>query len=92
VPVACGGYRSLGPEVSEIKRMFVTASARRQGHARRVLAELERRVAAHGARRIRLLSTDVLREARALYVSAGYEEAEVVDVGGRRDVWLEKPL
>ena len=43
IPVACGGYRSLGPELAEIKRMFVTADARRQGHARRVLAELERR-------------------------------------------------
>ena len=92
VPVACGGYRSLGPEVSEIKRMFVTASARHQGHARRVLAELERRAAAQGARRIRLLSTEVLREARALYASAGYVEAEVMDVGGRRDVWLERTL
>jgi GNAT superfamily N-acetyltransferase len=92
IPVACGGYRSLGPEVSEIKRMFVTASARHQGHARRLLAELERRAAAHGARRIRLLSTGVLTEAQALYASAGYEEAEVMEVGGRRDVWLEKTL
>jgi GAF domain-containing protein/N-acetylglutamate synthase-like GNAT family acetyltransferase len=91
-PVACGGVRSLGPELAEIKRMFVTADARHQGHARRVLAELERRARAHGARRVRLLSTEVLREARALYASAGYVEAEVMDVGGRRDVWLEKTL
>jgi GAF domain-containing protein/GNAT superfamily N-acetyltransferase len=91
-PVACGGMRSLGPELAEIKRMFVTADARHQGHGRRVLAELERRAAAQGARRVRLLSTEVLREARALYASAGYEEAEVMDVGGRRDVWLEKTL
>jgi GAF domain-containing protein/GNAT superfamily N-acetyltransferase len=92
IPVACGGYRSLGPEVSEIKRMFVTAGARHQGHARRVLAELEWRCKEYGARRIRLLSTEVLAEARALYASAGYEEAEVMHVGGRRDVWLEKTL
>src|SRR4051794_12228213 len=92
IPVACGGYRSLGPEVSEIKRMFVTAGARNQGHARRVLAELEWRCAEHGARRIRLLSTEVLAEARALYESAGYAEAEVMHAGGRRDVWLKKTL
>jgi GAF domain-containing protein/GNAT superfamily N-acetyltransferase len=92
IPVACGGYRSLGPEVSEIKRMFVTAGARHQGHARRVLAELEWRCKEYGARRIRLLSTEVLAEARALYASAGYEEAEVMHAGGRRDVWLEKTL
>jgi GAF domain-containing protein/GNAT superfamily N-acetyltransferase len=91
-PVACGGLRSLGPELAEIKRMFVTAGARHQGHARRVLAELERRAKAYGARRVRLLSTEVLREALALYRSAGYVEAEIMDVGGRRDVWLEKTL
>ena len=69
IPVACGGYRSLGPEVSEIKRMFVTAGARHQGHARRVLAELEWRCKEYGARRIRLLSTEVLRRgARAVRV------------------------
>jgi GAF domain-containing protein/GNAT superfamily N-acetyltransferase len=92
VPVACGGFRSLGPEVAEIKRMFVTAGARHQGHARRVLAELERRAASHGAQRVRLLSTGVLREAQVLYASAGYAEAEVMEVAGRRDVWLEKNL
>ena len=92
VPVACGGVRSLGPELAEIKRMFVTAGARHQGHARRVLAELERRARANGALRVRLLSTEVLHEARALYAAAGYVEAEVMDVAGRRDVWLEKTL
>ena len=47
---------------------------------------------AQGARRVRLLTTEVLTEARALYASAGYAEAEVLDVDGRRDVWLEKHL
>ena len=41
---------------------------------------------------MRLLTTEVLTEARALYDSAGYAEAEVTDVAGRRDVWLEKVL
>ncbi len=91
-PVACGGVRSLGPELAEIKRMFVTADARRQGHGRRVLAELERRAAADGARRARVLTTEVLTEARELYAVAGYAEAEALDVGGRRDFWLEKTL
>ena len=90
---ACGGYRSLGPEVGEIKRMFVTAGARRQGHARRLLAELERRAATQGARRMRLLTTEVLREARALYASAGYVRGRrSIEVDGRRDVWLERTL
>ena len=91
-PVACGGVRSLGPELAEIKRMFVTADARRQGHARRVLAELERRAAEHGARRARVLTTEVLTEARALYAAEGYAEVEALEVGGRRDYWLERAL
>ena len=91
-PVGCGGLRSLGPELAEIKRMFVTADARGQGHARRLLAELEARAAAQGARRIRLLTTAALTEARALYASAGYTEVEVTEVDGRRDAWWEKHL
>jgi len=91
-PVACGGLRSLGPELAEIKRMFVTANARGQGHARRLLAELEARAVAQGARRIRLLTTEALTEARALYAWAGYSEVEVTEVEGRRDAWWEKPL
>ena len=72
--------------------MFVTADERRQGHGRLVLAELERRAAADGARRARVLTTEVLSEARELYAVAGYAEAEVLEVGGRRDFWLEKTL
>jgi GNAT superfamily N-acetyltransferase len=91
-PIACGGVRSLGPELAEIKRMFVTAEARGEGHGRRLLATLEERAAAEGAKRVRLLTTEVLAEARALYASAGYAEAEVLDVEGRRDLWLERYL
>ena len=46
--VACGGLRPLAPGVAEIKRMFVTAPARRRGHARALLAELERLAAEDG--------------------------------------------
>jgi GNAT superfamily N-acetyltransferase len=91
-PVACGGLRSLGPELAEIKRMFVTRDARGHGHGRRLLAELERRAAAIGATRVRLLTTEALSEALALYESAGYAVAEAWEVEGRRDMWLERRL
>jgi GNAT superfamily N-acetyltransferase len=71
-PVACGGLRAIDAETGEIKRMFVTARARGRGYARELLAELERRAAAAGQRRLRLITTEVLREARALYEAAGY--------------------
>jgi GNAT superfamily N-acetyltransferase len=90
--VACGGLRPLRPGVSEIKRMFVTAAARGQGHARALLAELERLAVQDGRERVRLYTTEVLREARALYGASGYRPVGVVAIDGRIDLWLEKRL
>ena len=90
--VACGGVRPLGPGVAEIKRMFVTAPARGRGHARALLAELERLAAESGCERVRLYTTGVLREARALYSACGYRPVGVVAIEGRIDLWLEKRL
>jgi len=87
--VACGGLRPLAPGVAEIKRMFVTAPARRRGHA---LAELERLAADDGRERVRLYTTEVLREARALYRACGYRPVGVAAIDGRMDLWLEKRL
>jgi GNAT superfamily N-acetyltransferase len=92
-PVACGGLRPIEPGVGEIKRMFVTASARRRGHGRELLAELERRARDAGYERVRLYTTEVLREARALYEAAGYRRVDIAPVDDRADdVWLEKRL
>jgi len=90
--VACGGLRPLEPGVAEIKRMFVTASARGRGHARTLLAELERLAAEDGRERVRLYTTEALREARALYSASGYRPVGVATTDGRIDFWLEKRL
>jgi GNAT superfamily N-acetyltransferase len=90
--VACGGLRRLDESTGEIKRMFVRAPARGRGHGRRLLAELEGRAAAAGARRIRLLTTEVLVEARGLYVDCGYRVVDTPVEGTRQDYWLEKEL
>ncbi|MEA2247913.1 MAG: hypothetical protein QOH46_2442 [Solirubrobacteraceae bacterium] len=91
-PVCCGGVRALECGAGEIKRMFVTARSRRRGHGRRLLAELERLASDRGWDRVRLLTTEVLVEARALYAAAGYHVAETIEVGERTDLWLEKAL
>jgi GNAT superfamily N-acetyltransferase len=91
-PVGCGGLRPLGDGTGEIKRMFVSAHARGRGHGRRLLDELERRAATTGHRRIRLLTTEVLAEARALYAAAGYRVVDTPREGGRQDYWMEKEL
>ena len=91
-PVACGGLRAIDAETGEIKRMFVTARARGRGHARALLTELERRAVAAGQRRVRLITTGVLREARALYAAAGYAIVATPREGGRQDYLMEKLL
>ena len=73
-------------------RLFVVAPARGRGHGRRLLTELERSALANGAERVRLLSTEVLAEARALYRSVGYEVISTYREDGRQDYWLEKAL
>jgi hypothetical protein len=41
---------------------------------------------------MRLFTTEVLVEARALYESAGYRVVGTVPDGERTDIWLEKAL
>jgi GNAT superfamily N-acetyltransferase len=91
-PVACGGLRPLSPDVGEIKRMFVTARARRRGYGSRLLAELEGIARDAGQARIRLLSTELLPEALELYRKNGYTIVSTHTEDDHRDYWLEKPL
>jgi GNAT superfamily N-acetyltransferase len=91
--VGCGGLRTLGPGVGEIKRMFVSQPVRRSGHGRRLLHALEDIAVARGHSRVRLLTTEVLSEARKLYAAEGYRVIERF-VRGREpvEIWLEKDV
>jgi len=92
-PVGCGGLRPIDSRTAEIKRMFVTAAARGRGHGRTLLTDLERRAREAGYERVRLYTTEVLGEARALYDEAGYGHVDAPSVTGRaEDKWLEKRL
>jgi len=93
-PVACGGLRTLdGPGgVGEIKRMYVAPRARRQGHARRLLAELEACAGELGHARVRLDTNAAQPEALELYAATGY--VEIADYNGSPTAthWFEKRL
>jgi GNAT superfamily N-acetyltransferase len=91
--VCCGGLRPL-PEagVCELKRMFVSRTARGRGHGRTLLHALERLAAEAGFGRVRLFTTEALVEARALYEASGYMLLGTVRDGDRTDLWLEKTL
>jgi GNAT superfamily N-acetyltransferase len=70
--VGCGGLRRHDERTAEIKRMYVRATARRRGHARRLLAALEDRARGAGYQRV-ILETGLRQpEAIELYVAAGY--------------------
>jgi GNAT superfamily N-acetyltransferase len=72
VAIAMGGWRRRGADEAEIKRMYVSSAARRQGIARRMLTELERTAADAGVSRVVLNTGPSQPEAIALYQESGY--------------------
>lgn len=77
-PVATGGWRQVEGAVptAEIKRMYVTQRARRQGLSRLMLAQLEATIAGAGYERIVLMTGQPQDAAIALYESSGYGPAD----------------
>src|SRR5262249_15613323 len=53
-PVACGAYRPMGPDIAEVKRMYVVPEYRGRGLGRRILADLEARARRDGYAAVRL--------------------------------------
>ena len=91
-PVASGGWRVRDAEAddpgvrdgdAEIKLMYVVPEARGRGHARAVLAAIERSAAAAGRRRMIFETGTKQPEAVALYRSSGY--APIARFGMYRD-------
>jgi len=91
--IGCGGLRTIEPGVAEIKRMFVSQRYRRNGHGRRLLRELERIAVERGQDRVRLLTTEVLSEARRLCAAEGYRVVQRIARGRAPvEIWLEKDV
>jgi len=91
-PVGCGALKFHGAEPAELKRMWVADSVRGLGIGRRLLAELERRADAGGARIVRLETNNALTEAIELYRSSGYREVEAFNSEPYAHRWFEKQL
>ncbi|MFB9658967.1 GNAT family N-acetyltransferase [Glycomyces mayteni] len=70
-PVGCGGWRAHGDD-AEMKRVYVRASARRQGLAKRIVAAVEESAAAAGRKRLILETGPEQPEAVAMYALLGY--------------------
>jgi len=76
VAVGCGALRRIDAGTGEVRRMFVTRVARREGVARALLARLEAEALALGYRRL-LLETGVKQKpAMALYRASGWRRTK----------------
>lgn len=71
-PIAGGAFMRYDETTAEFKRMWTHSDYRRQGLARRVLAELEVRAQALGYTRIYLTTGFRQPEAASLYLGSGY--------------------
>jgi len=91
-PVGCGALKFHGKRPCELKRMWIAPVARGLGVGRRLLAELEGQARAAGARMVRLETNRALREAIALYRSAGYREVAAFNDEPYAHYWFEKRL
>ena len=91
-PIGCGAVKHHPGEPTEIKRMWISPSARGLGLGRRLLEHLEACAVAAGARAARIETGGVLAEALALYRSTGWVEVPPFNDEPYADHWFEKPL
>ena len=91
-PVGCGGLKLHGRGPAEIKRMWIAPSVRGLDLGRRLLAELEARAVANGARKVRLDTNRALTEAIAMYRANGYREVRAFNDERYAHHWFEKML
>lgn len=90
--MGCVALKFHGKAAAELKRMWVSGSARGLGVGRRLLAEAERHARTSGAKAVRLETNDALKEAIALYRQAGYIEVAPFSDEPYADHWFEKAL
>lgn len=90
--VGCGGVRTLGPAIGEIKRMWLHADVRGRGAGRRLLAALEDAARGLGHRVVRLDTSRHLHAAVQLYATAGYVAIDRYNDNADADYWFEKTL
>jgi GNAT superfamily N-acetyltransferase len=87
--IACGGLKSVGPAVAEVKRMYVVPEARGRGVGQELLDALEDQARSMGFATARL---DCERHNWPFYRAAGYAEIDDYNDNPFADLWAEKAL
>jgi GNAT superfamily N-acetyltransferase len=90
--LCCGGVKRLPDGACEIKRMYVAPSARRQGLAKALLAELEDAARKLGYSIARLDTGPKQPHAQAMYEAAGYRRIGNFNANPVASFWGEKEL
>jgi DNA-binding MarR family transcriptional regulator/GNAT superfamily N-acetyltransferase len=89
-PVGCGALMIEEDQIGHIRRMWISPEARGLGLGRRMLAAIEDQARAIGLTAVRLETNRSLKEAQALYVSAGYTEVPAFSDEPYAHHWYEK--
>ena len=90
--VAGGCVKKTAPRVGSLKRMWVADSARGLGIGRHLLEAAEDEARALGITTLRLETNRTLKEAIALYSSAGYRPVAAFNADPYATHWFEKRL
>lgn len=90
--VGCGALKFHSVDPAEIKRMWVSPSARGLGLGRRLLHELEQCASQRDVKVVRLETNQSLTEAISLYRSAGYREVPAFNNEPFAHHWFEKTV
>jgi len=91
-PIGCGALKFHRRAPAELKRMWVSKSARGLGVGARLLDALEQHAREAGARMVRLETNRALVEAIALYRRSGYVEVDAFNSEPYAHHWFEKRL
>ncbi len=91
-PIGCVALKFHKNSPAELKRMWVSPSARGLRVGRRLIDEVEKHARQAGVRAIRLETNRTLREAIALYRQSGYVEVDAFNSEPYAHHWFEKKL
>jgi DNA-binding MarR family transcriptional regulator/GNAT superfamily N-acetyltransferase len=91
LPVGCVALRPLDGDTAEVKRLWVHASARGQGLARRLMSAIEDEARAMGSTMLKLDTNSALAEAITLYRRTGWADIPPY-TGAPADTWMGKRL
>jgi GNAT superfamily N-acetyltransferase/DNA-binding MarR family transcriptional regulator len=91
LPVGCVALRPLDGDTAEVKRLWVHASARGQGLARRLMSAVEDEARAMGCTLLKLDTNSALAGAITLYRRTGWTDIPPY-TGAPADTWMGKRL